>query len=307
MSSVKSIVKETVAAMLAMLLLLPFLFPFFVRADVYGSDYDHSRPGAVNTSRMDSADLLEYILGEDIGEAERSYLVSYGDLSLHYDDGITTSLISAVYDGGELEIYAKEYSYETSDGRTVTWTPTHASLAGKLPDTQETRGGEYYATFLGASESGVESVSVTYSLSLDISAEDANALLNKAINDIPKIEAEIAEKTEKYETALSDYLSAKQRYDEYLTALAEYGENSRLYSEYLTAYRIYSEALDAYNEYLADLESYKASVDAYNKYLQDIDSYERNYPLYLDYLAEREEYLSELEEYNKYTDCQYAL
>lgn len=300
MSSVKTIAKETVAVMLAMLISLSFLFSFFVHADVNNSDYDYSRPGGSSTARMDSADLIEYILGEEIGEAERSYLVSYGDLSLDYDDGITTSLISAVYDGGELEIYAKEYYYETSDGRRVVWTPTYATLAGEPPNDEDTRDGEYYATFSDAADSGVESVSVIYSLSLSISAEDANALLNKAINDVPKIEAEIAEKTEKYQAALNDYLLAKERYDVYVEQLAEYTGDVRLYSEYLSAYRIYAEALDAYNEYLSDLESYDASIDAYNKYLEDIESYEKNYPLYLDYLAEREEYLSELEEYNKY-------
>ena len=41
--------------------------------------YDYSRPGSQHTVTLNSADILERILSTPLPEAERNYLVAYGD------------------------------------------------------------------------------------------------------------------------------------------------------------------------------------------------------------------------------------
>ena len=95
-----------------------------------GGNYDLSRAGSSHNKVLSSADVLERILGEELSSAERAYLVSYGDLSVSYDDGITTEKISAMYKDERLTVNAFEYSYESVTGSSVVWIPKSAELCG---------------------------------------------------------------------------------------------------------------------------------------------------------------------------------
>lgn len=284
-------------------LLLSILLTLGVSAEASStSSYDLSREGSSHNKEMNSAELLEKMLGEELSTAERAYLVSYGDLSVKYDDGITTAFVSAMPDDGRLTVNAYEYSYTSVSGGTVTWIPAFAELAGETQALVKSSDA-YVAVFEGFNEqSGVERVNVTYTLKVQISEEDALALLNQAKNDIPTLEAEIEEKTKEFERLSEEHSLAEEKYLDYLEELESYGIALEKYEEYLKEYRIYSEKLAEYNQYLIDLEKYSLQLEKREQYEKDLQAYRDAYPLYVVYLQEKKEYDLLYAEYTKYAE-----
>ncbi len=264
--------------------------------------YDLSKAGAVSTQTANSADILENILGERLSDAERSYLVAYGDLSVKYDSGITTAKVSAILNEDKLSVTAYRYSYTSVSGINVQWTPRSVTL-GKDTKLLTASSDGFTATFDGVTdESGVAKVDVLYTMNVIIDEEDATALLNKARSDIPALEEEIGRRTAAYEHALAEYNRLNEQYLDFIEAKEQYYSDLESYKNYVSEYRQYQDKLDAYNEYLADKEIYDAELALREKYEEELEIYKTQYPLYVDYLAAAKTYETNLAEYNKYVE-----
>ncbi len=256
---------------------------------VISSDYELSRPGSDHNKILSSADILEKIIGESIGEEERNYLISYGDLEIGYDDGITTKKVSAILEGNKLGIIAYPYTYTAASEALISWIPVSVTLGDDIRVLVKD-GDTYTADFEGYDvESGINSVDVLYTLTVKVNRADAEKLLNKAKNDIPALAREIAEKTEKYNKDLTKFNTYEQ-----------YRINLEKYNKYLADLRIYNERLDAYNEYLEDKALYEIALTLRQQYEKDLEKYKADYAVYTEYLAQKNEYDKSLSEYNDY-------
>ncbi len=278
------------------------LFAFFALLSLLligasaSAEKDYSRPGSDHNKTLGSADILEYLLGEELCLAERDYLMYFGGGDIVYDDGITTASVSADFDEetASLAVYAEPYSYVSSGGAEIIWLPSSATLEGITLPLTVNAGGSYSALFPSVHDtSDSAAVSILYTLELVISADSANSLINKAYTDAPDIEAEFDSRT-------AAYLAAKEKYETYLSDIAQYNEKKALYDEYLIAYLEYSEALELYNEYLADLAAYETGKALYDKYIEDMEQYKRDLETYATYLNDYKLYTNALNEYNAY-------
>lgn len=264
---------------------------------------DYSRPGSQYNETVTSADILEFLLGEELGEAEREYLVAYGDIKFVYNDAITTNYVTATLDGTRLDVKADEYEYETEDGSLVVWIPVRATLDGVTRELSRGADGSYSATFLSASTSGNAAVKITYAIEFKISEAESERLLNYAYNDALTLRSELNRARAEYELAYEEYLVEKDEYDEYLSALLKYEYDLGLYNEYLAKKKIYDEALSRYNKYLSDLAAYEAASLAHEKYLEAEQKYQIESSLYAEYLNQQSIYQSDLTKYNSYLDA----
>ena len=290
----KRILKTVLPALLVLLAAIAFSV-----VALASESRDYSRPGSDHNKTFGSADILEYLLGEQLCTAEREYLAVFGGEDIIYDDGITTEPISVLYDAdrASLSVYAKPYSYISADGSEIIWTPDTATLEGVTLALTKIQDGSYTASFIDITDtSDSAAVKINYTLDLVITKDAANALLNKAYNDAPLIEAEFEERT-------AEYIAAKEHYDAYLVNIADYNEKKVLYEEYRIEYLEYSEALERYNEYLADLAAYEAQKAAYEKYLVDMEQYDKDLSAYATYLNEYKLYSAALSEYNAYMEA----
>ena len=300
MKSTKNI-KRPLCFAFAVIMLLSFGLTASASATVGTGDY--SRPGSQYNKTVTSADILEFLLDSELGEAERNYLVAYGDTEFVYNDAITTNYVTATLDGTRLEVRADEYEYESENGSVIRWVPTRATLNGVTHELTLGADGSYSAVFLSAPISDKAAVNVVYTLKFTISSDEANHLLNYAYEDAKLLKAEEDQRLLEYEHAYSDYLLKKTEYEEYLLALAEYESDLSLYNEYLKAKRMYDEALAKYNEYLADLSAYEAAKKAREEYLLAEEQYKIDSSLYAEYLNLYSIYTTELAKYSSYTEA----
>ncbi len=299
---------KIICAIFAAVLLASLSLP--VLAEGNKQVVDASRPGSLYNESLDSVELLRKILDEysrdcEIGEAERNYLLAYGNTELVYNYGVSSSNIVAEYDEhtGILSVNAYEYSYSNSAGNTMVWVPISAELDGECRELLNSGSGSYGTTFSGVNaEDELAAVKVTYSLGVTISKNIAATLVNKAYNDAPGLIAEHEQRTAEYEAKLSEYNEAKAAYDSYVTALAKYRADLEKYNDYLARLEIYNEKLLEYEKYLLDKVEYDLALAAHQKYLADVAEYEKKYAEYEAYLTASEAYPSALEAYKKYEE-----
>ncbi len=297
----KNILQKLFSLLFSVLLLISFTLPIFAaEAEREKYEYDLSKEGSSYNKMLSAAEMLEEILGEQLPVAEYSYLLSYGDVNIEYEDGITTAKITSLINEEGLTVTADPYTYISGTGVSVTWLPVSASLAGEVK-AFEGSADAFKVLFSGVDEdSETEFVDVIYEMKVSVSESDALLLLNQARNDIPMLETEIAERTEAYVLAKKEFDQAEEKYLTYLEDKKVYDSELEKYNAYLAQYRIYKEKLDAYNQYLIDKEIFDATTVLREKYEKELSEYKKNYPLYIDYLAEKREYDSALEEYNKF-------
>lgn len=292
--------KKTLAKIIALLLVIASIIPIilFSASASVPYEYDLSRPGSLNTVTLNGADILERLLGEELGEAERLYLISYGDLEIKYDDGITTSYVGASCVNGVLSVSAREYSYQTEKGTAVTWIPISAEINGQTQTLTKEEDG-YVATFEGVStEDEDAAVKVVYSLNIQIDKDKVNSLINLAYSDASQLKEERDAAISEYETATKEYNEAKIKYDAYVLALEKYEGDLKLYNEYLSAKRVYDLRLERYNKYLAAKAVYDAKLAIFNEYREKLLQYEENFKKYNEYRNAYIEYENDLNEYN---------
>ena len=271
-------------------------------------DYDFSREGSQHTKILNSADILEAVLGTRLGEAERAYLVEYGETEIKYEDGITSSNIRVDYDGSSLTLYAYEYKYTADNGVEIVWTPASATLFGAEQSLSLSEGA-YVSTFDSVSNADeTTTVDVRYTLGISVLPETLESLVNRAYDDSLAWEEYVEERDAEYASALEEYRVAKEQYDGYLALLAQYELDERAYNDYLAAKRLYDLALNRYNKYLADLVTYEAEKKARDEYLvleaqykldaAEYTKYENAYASYEIEAAIYAEYLSKLDKFN---------
>ena len=165
-----------IAAVLTVVSLVSLLSVLAVGAE--GDVLDYSRPGSQYTKELSSPDIVERILDTVISDEERAYLVSYSDKVIRYDDGIPTSAVLAEYSEGTLSVSAYEYTYTTSDGASVVWVPTAATLNGAKHTLVKSARNSYDTTFTSVSdEDDTQVVRISYELKVKISADLANSLV----------------------------------------------------------------------------------------------------------------------------------
>ncbi len=271
-------------------------------------DYDFSREGSQHTRTLTTTDILDAIEGIELGEAERAYLLEYGDTEIKYEDGITASYVRVDYDGSSVLLYAYEYKYVADNGVEITWTPVSASLFG-VEQTLTLAGGAYATRFKSVTDADeTTAVDVRYTLAITVHTETLEDIVNKAYDDSFLWEDYIYERDLEYSAAVDEYLSAKERFDTYLALLAQYELDEQAYNAYLVEKRNYDIAVNKYNKYLADLATYEAEVKAREEYLKldaqyklDAQEYTKYENAYAKYEAEAviyADYLSKLDKFN---------
>ena len=300
------------AASVAFALLCTLIFTFLL--DFIPS---YASSGAVDSmgnnsseEQIDSAEILEFFLGQELCTAEREYLILVGGEDISYSAGVNTSFVEIEYnhDLNNLRVFAREYSF-SSGAALLSFVPASASVAGASGDITSSltkqSDGRYYAYFdevYDTTDTAV--VRVNYTLSLPISEQSANRLLNLAYTDAALIKAE-------YDSRLADYTAAKAAYDEYLRLFSEYEIEREEYLEYVSALEIYEEKRLEYEKYLAEYAEYLASRELWEKYESDLAKYKEDLSLYADYVNKQEIYLAELAKYNSYLSrleaCEFKL
>ncbi len=284
-------------------LLCLFLFavmsflPLVGMAEAAEHGYDYSRPASSHNVTLRSDELLAEYLGCELPSAEAEYLRSFGDVTVTYNDGITTDKIVREYSNGTLRITAYEYSYVAASSATVTWYPVSVTVGDSMAMLTHTGEG-YTAEITGVPEDESTSALVTYSLSLTVSRKDISSLVNLAYLDAPVWERTLAEREREYDERLEEYNGKLALYNAYLEAQDKYGRDLILYRDYLVKQKLYDDALGEYNGYLAALAKYERDLSAYNAYQAALTAYNTAYAEYLVYLGALADYNAKLAVYN---------
>lgn len=277
------------------LLLIPvILLPFFEitvyaeNATARGFDFSYAESDLSVT--LAPSELLSLLYpSETVSEAEKSYVDAYFGSALIYTEYARSSDIRVEVSGDTLTVTAVEKSYTAANGATVTWRPVGCTYAAQYGELIKTADG--YTCTLTLTDS--ELVTVEYTCSLELSADDVYALANFAYGELELSKQAQAENS----TALNGYLSEVTAYKEYLDKLTQYENELDSYNEYLEKKRIYDERLEEYNAYLAAMAKYQAELDAYNKYLTEYAEYLDKKEKYEKAYAENKE---QIDEYRKY-------
>ena len=117
----RKLIKKIITALLSLSLCIAAAMPTFALGA--GQVIDASRPGSLYNETLDSVELLDKVLDSyspeyEIGDAERSYLLAYGDTELVYNYGVGSNNVVSEYDEqtGRLSVVAYEYSFENAAG-----------------------------------------------------------------------------------------------------------------------------------------------------------------------------------------------
>ena len=270
---------------LALVLLLSVMLPIASLGDAHTVDL--SRGGSQYTVTVGTADLLELLLGAEVGEAERSYLLTHGDYTVVYDEGITTATIHADYSDGTLSLTVYEYEYTSDKDSSVTWIPDYADLGGERKTLVYDGEGGYRTSFAGVSNvSEASFVTVGYTLGITVPKEMANAVLNLAYTDALYYESFIAEKRAEFESLMAEYNIASDKYKAYLSELLEYNDKLTAFNDYEAAKKLSDDAWKKYNDYLDDLADFNYRDGLYQKYLEDCEAVREEWIKYGDYQEE---------------------
>lgn len=222
------------------------------RAEV-ADPFHYGIAGVESNETVAPSALFAALLGSEPTASEREYLDTVSGLCLTYNTSIPSSIVTD-YDGdrGILSVSMEPYVYTAANGVTVTWIPTHATIAGRR-QVLEAHDGIYRSQFDNLFYSSDFEMSVDYTCELSIPKSTADALFG----------ASYAAATE-----------AQGRLDVYADELAAY---NALKARYL-AYEAYVAAVEAYDRYVnVELPAYDAAVIAYAPYaahLEKLAAYE---------------------------------
>ena len=264
------------------------------------ADFGVSDPDRNTT--LSGSELLELLLGIDIGDAEAAYIDQSGLYKFTYSAAIPASTISAELknrnsvDG--LLVTVSDWTYTAQNGETVSWKPFLVTVNGEKKNVDGA--GEYF--FEGEWTDDEEfKISAQYEAVFPIDCGLYNSLANFAYTGAKEKDGELLEydaKRKEYELSwtvyneyqknLNDYSLALSRYNLYLAALEEYKEKQKTYEYYLLRLEQYTKAKEAYDVYLVDLESYNAAKELYDEYCVALDNYNAQSNKYKDYINRTE-------------------
>lgn len=294
--------KKLIAEILCVTVLFVLIFTLLTTVAFAERVDDYSKPGALNKTSLDSADILELLIGKEACSAEREYLELYGEYKIEYGSHIPTSFVSIGGDveSGEISVIAHKYEYIAQNGAEVTFLPISVSLDGVNVDFSPLDLDRFIAELTVLSDA--EKVSVIYEAEFEISEALANSLLNKAYLDAEVWKNRLKEKKEEYEKAIAIYNENLELYEEYLVALAEYRSARQLYEEYLFEKKAYDKKLLRYNAYLRECEIYESDMQKYLDYEKELKEYGEKYAAYQQYLKDKEKHPEMLSKYAQYLE-----
>ncbi len=238
---------------------------------------DFSNPASDAVEKLPALELFRALLPdrETVSEAELEYLSALADHPLAYSYGIPLSCVQADYADGTLTVTALPYTYTAANGETVTWVPCAEATLRNTADGEalplslslspRASDGAYVGTLAGISDISPWSLSVPYTTSLTVPAEEAERCLNLPLQYADALLAEQA--------AYEERLSAYNAYCSYLTNLAEYEAALAVWQAYLSAMEKYEQKLAAYEAYEQAMDTYRQNVAAYETYLTAQETY----------------------------------
>ncbi len=241
---------------------------------------DYGIPGREDNTTYSTVDLYEQLFGTQPTAAETTYLGTTG-ITFSYNSNVPNSLLTTEYDSeaGLLSVTILPYTYTASNGETVTWLPTVATIDGEQMTLTE-ENGIYYCKLENLFYSEDFDMQVEYAWSVDIPVEIQEELRNTAYT----LGSAGLDRFAAYEEELAAYRDAMTRYEDW------------------QAYLAWKEIYDAY---LLELAAYRAAKEAYENYCREYAKYEdelERYELWQDYYnnAPTEEEILAYNKYKKY-------
>ena len=297
-------VKKKITACLCFILLFVLIYTILATSVFAASEPDnYAKPGVTAKATLDSADILSYVLGEELSDAERLYLKEYGEYSISYGSHIPTSLVEIKRESsGDFTVIADAYEYDAENGVRVRFLPATATVGDKevafsVRNVEGTE--EYFADFEAADyaenqENG--KARVTYKTELEIGEAVINSLLNQAYNDAMGWK----EKQEQYDEAVILYEQNVALHAAYIEALARYENDLTLHEAYLVEKARYDRQKARYEEYEAEKQQYDDDLVLYQQYLADLEKYNEDYVAYQEYLKIKDDFDELYEKYQAY-------
>lgn len=263
---------------------------------------DYSKPGSVDKSEYTSADTLSAILGEDVFGAEREYLELYADLAITHAANIPSSQVTVgeYTPGAGFTVKAECYSYVAENGVTVTFIPETASINNASFAFTPIGTGDYIAQIDSSCYDENGRVRVTYVTDVEISASEANSLINMAHEDAIIWKEAILNKKNEYEAAKEQYDADILAYNDYIEKLAVYEAALAEYEDYVFRKASYDRRLAEYNEYLSEYSEYNEALARYEQYLIDLERYNDDYEAYKEYIYVKDNFDELQRKYEKY-------
>jgi len=298
-------IRKRFAAVFSVLFVFVILFTLLATVAMATLEHDYSKPGTSEiTDTLDSAEILSALIDKELPSAERAYLEIYGDYEILYSTHIPTSNVKISRDesSGEVSVFASVYTYESECGIPVSFIPHTLTVGSSEYSFSEKSGdtGRYVSEFFVSDYDENQKVGVKYAAEVEISEEDANALLNKAYNDAEYLRELIQSKRTKYESEKKKYDADYKNYQEYLDKLTDYEIARAAYEKYRSEKITYAKKLALYQEFLAEYKIYEDDLAKYKDYLDKLEAYNESYAAYKQYLEIKDKYDELLEKYNAY-------
>ena len=167
---------------LAVVLIFVTVYTLLATATFAGEIEDYSKPGTIEKTYFNSADILEAVLGEELSSVERDYLEEYGDYSISYGTHIPSSVVKVGHDEetGSFTVIAETYEYTAENGAYIVFVPTRVTVGEKTVE-MELRGEDGYIADFDASDYDENAKAIVeYVTEIELSEETLNALQNKA-------------------------------------------------------------------------------------------------------------------------------
>lgn len=274
-----------------------------VNASALQINNDYSNPSSANSKTLSSVEILEKVYDKPLTDGEKEYLNATSDVTFSYENIISTSYVSRVYENNKLEIFARPYEYVATNGQKVIYMPVDVTLKGETK-VLEIVNGMYYAYFDGVSLDESDTAKVKFLRDFVIDKESVNSIANKAVIDAKDAIEYISQQDELYRQNHALWEDEKNKYEEYIQACAQYELDTIAYNNYLREYKLWSDKKSDYDTYLAELADYEKKNEAYNNYLLELDAYnkqltefkaypalkaeyDKKYPIYLEYITKK--------------------
>ncbi len=249
-----------------------------------GTDpWNYGFEGAADNKVLSPSELFGLLADTAPTDEESAYLNTLTGQSLIYNDAIPDSMIETDYlrESGKMKLMmSSPYRYTASNGLAVEWIPQTAVYAGReVPFLSDGVGG-YIAVFDGVESQGGNDgdydfeVDVHFSWTVDISAEQVNALLTAPY----EAAAEALELFSDHEQAVQIWREAEARYQAYtayMASVADYEEYERKLAEYqglFTAYQSYLGQLHQQKLY-DDWQAFHAYQSIKEQHLLELNRY----------------------------------
>ena len=265
-----------------------------VSAEDVGTVADFSKPDSDQNVSVEGSELLELLLGAQVGSAEAEYVDKSGLYKfIIYGSTIPQSSIKARVNADGLFVTVSNWEYVAKNGETVTWTPYSVTFNGIVKDVDGE--GEYLfeGDWLDVTQFDI---SAEYETEISIDPSLYNSLVNYAYNGASVKAAELAD----YDERLAAYELATEVYGQYLKDVEDYNDKHADYEAYLDDYAEYEKKQKDYDYYLVKLEEYTVKKNAYESYLADLDKYKADKKLFDDYRAELSRYNQQNIQYGDY-------